>query len=118
MRARIVLPEGSQIADLPAFDWQGLLLVVGVGGQLVLDGPAANAGTIGFKVQPPVKFTGRSTVGGGRLGGEQFGEEASNGLWPGGMMIAARDPWRPKLGFPLGAGAQILTVEFIKARSG
>jgi len=63
MRAGIVLPESSQIADLPPFDRKGFLLVAGVRGQLVLDGPAANTGTIGLKVQPTMKFAGRGAVG-------------------------------------------------------
>jgi|ERR1700683_3537131 len=118
MRARIVLPESSQIADLPPFNWKWPLLVFGIRSPLVLEGPAANAGTIGFKVQPAMKFAGRGAIGGSRFGGEQLGEEIGNGLWPGGMMVATGHTWRPKRGCSFSAGAKILAVELIEARSG
>ena len=48
--AGVVLPEGTQIAGLPAFDRFGGGFVVGVWGELVFDGPAANTGAVGFKI--------------------------------------------------------------------
>ena len=67
MGAGVVLPEGAQIAGLPAFDGFGGGFVAGIGGKLVLDGPAADAGAVGFKIQTPLKFAGAGAVGGGRL---------------------------------------------------
>ena len=67
MRAGVVLPEGTQITSLPAFDrfWRGF--VAGVGGELFLDRPATNAGTVGFKIQSTVEFADTSAVGRGRF---------------------------------------------------
>jgi hypothetical protein len=46
----VVLPERAQITDLPAFDGFGRGLVTGVRCQVVLDGPAADAGAVGFEI--------------------------------------------------------------------
>ena len=51
VRGGVVLPEGAQIADLPAFDGLGWLLVAGVRGELVFLGPAADAGAVGFEFE-------------------------------------------------------------------
>ena len=58
------MPESTQITGLPAFDGFGCGFVAGVGGEIVLDGPAANAGAVGFKIQSPVEFAGAGAVGG------------------------------------------------------
>jgi len=65
MRTGVVLPQRPQIAGLPAFDrfWRGL--VAGVWSELVLDGPAANAGAVGFEAEAAVEFAGTGAVGGG-----------------------------------------------------
>ena len=64
MGAGVILPEGTQIAGLPAFDGFGCGFVAGVRSELVLDGPATNTGTVGFKIQSPVEFAGAGAVGG------------------------------------------------------
>ena len=64
MGAGVILPEGTQIAGLPAFDGFGRGFVAGVGSELVLDGPATNAGAVGFKTQSSVDFAGAGAVGG------------------------------------------------------
>ena len=56
------MPEGAQIAGLPAFDGFGGGFVAGIGGKLVLDGPAADAGAVGFKVEPAMEFAGTGAV--------------------------------------------------------
>lgn len=62
MGAGVVLPERAQVAGLPAFDGFGCGFVAGVGGELVLDGPAADAGAVGFEVEPALKFAGAGAV--------------------------------------------------------
>lgn len=62
MGAGVVLPEGTQIAGLPAFDGFGGGFEAGVGGELVLDGPAADAGAVGFEVEPAMEFAGTGAV--------------------------------------------------------
>jgi hypothetical protein len=61
----VVLPEGAGIAGLPAFDGLGRGFVTGVGGELVFEGPAADAGAGGLEVEAAVEFAGDGTVGGG-----------------------------------------------------
>lgn len=118
MGAGIVLPERAVVASLPAFDGFGCGFVARVGGQLVFQGPAANAGAVGFKIQPAMQFAGGGAVGGGRLGGKEFGEQQGDFVRPVGVMIAAGKSGRPNLGLTLGAGAEVLAVEFVEARSG
>ena len=62
MRAGVVLPERAQIPGLPAFDGFGGGFVAGVGGELVLDGPTPDAGTVGFEVEPAMEFAGTGAV--------------------------------------------------------
>jgi len=118
MGAGVVLPEGPIIASLPAPDRLGRALIAGVGGQFVLNGPAADAGAVGLKFQTAVQFAGGRAVGRGRFGRKELGEQVSDFCRPIGMMITAREARRPGLSLGLSAGAQILAVKFIEARSG
>ena len=111
----VVLPERAVVAGLPAFDGFSGGFVTGVGVELVGDGPAADAGAVGFEVKPAVEFTGGSTVGGGRLGGEEFGEQRRHFGGPVGVMIAAGQSGRPGFRAALGTGAEILAVELVEA---
>ena len=65
--AGVVLPERAVVAGLPAFDGFGRGFVAGVGSELVFEGPAADAGAVGFEVQAAVEFAGDGAVGGGWL---------------------------------------------------
>ena len=62
MRAGIVLPQGAAVACLPALDGFGGGFVAGVRGELVLDGPAPNAGTVGLEVEAAEQFAGAGAV--------------------------------------------------------
>ena len=57
------MPESAQIAGLPAFDGFGRGFVAGVGGELVLDGPAPDAGAVGFEAEAVLEFAGTGAVG-------------------------------------------------------
>lgn len=85
----IILPEGAVIAGLPAFDGFGKGLGAGVGGQLMFDGPAADAGAVGFEVEAAMQFAGGGAVGGGRFGGEEFGDQVGDFGGPIRLMIPA-----------------------------
>jgi hypothetical protein len=67
MGAGVVLPERTQIPGLPAFDGFVGGFVTGVGSELVLDGPAPNAGAVSFEVEPAMEFTGTGAVEGRRF---------------------------------------------------
>jgi len=71
--AGVVLPEGAPVADLPAFDGLGRLFVAGVGSQLVLDRPAADAGPVGVEVEATEQFTGASVLSWAVTSGGQSG---------------------------------------------
>jgi hypothetical protein len=118
VRGGVVLPEGGVVAGLPAFDGFGRGFVAGVGGELVFEGPAADAGAVGFEVQPPVEFAGDTTVGARRFGGEEFGGEGGGCGRPVGMMIAAGESRRPSVGVAVGGGVEIIGVEFVEAGAG
>jgi len=118
MRAGVVLPERPQIPGLPAFDGFGGGFVAGVGSKLVLDGPASDAGAVGFEVEPAMKFAGTGAVGRRGFGGEEFFEQRQRLVRPGGLMIAAGNRGRPSPGLTLGAGAEVLAVKFVEVRAG
>ncbi len=118
MGTGVILPEGAQIPHLPAFNGLGRDLVTGVGSQLILDGPAADTGAVGFKIEPAVEFAGTSAVGGRGFGREQLLKQVTRGGRPGGLMISAGDAGRPGLGLTLGTGPEVLAVEFVEARAG
>jgi len=95
MGTGVILPEGSQIAHLPAFDGFGRGFVTRVGSPVIFDGPAADTGAVGFETESAEEFAGTSAVGDRGLGGEQFFKQVICGGWPDGLMISAGDAWRP-----------------------
>ena len=111
----VILPEGAQVADLPAFDGFGLGFMAGVWGEFVGQGPTANTGPVGFEVESAVEFAGGGAIGGGWFGREEFSQQGDHGVGPLGMMIAAREAGRPDRGFAASTGLKILAVKFVKA---
>ena len=109
------MPEGPQIARLPAFDWFRRGFVAGVRCQIVCERPTADAGTIGFEIESAMQFAGAGTVGGGWFGGEQLFEQVLGGDRPDGLMIATGDARRPGLGLTAGTSPEVLAVELIEA---
>lgn len=111
--AGVVLPEGAQIAGLPAFDRFGRGFVAGVWGELVLDGPAADAGAVGFKMETAVEFAGTSAVGRCGFGRQEFGEQLCDLSRPVRMVIAAGTSRRPSFSVAIGASFQVIGIQFI-----
>jgi hypothetical protein len=111
----VVLPEGAVVAGLPTFDGFAEGFVAGVGVELVLDGPAADAGAVGFEVEAAMEFAGDGAVGGGWFRSEEFGGQCGGVSRPGGMMISAGDAGRPGVGLALGAGPEVIGVKFVEA---
>jgi hypothetical protein len=115
VRGGVVLPERAVVACLPAFDGFGSGFVAGVGGELMFDGPAPDAGSIGFEVEATVEFAGRGAVGGRGLGGEQFGDQGGDFSGPVRLVIAARETGRPGFGVTLSAGEQVVGAQLVVA---
>ena len=115
MWAGVVLPEGAVVAGLPAFNRFAGLLVAGVRGEFIFDGPTTDAGAVGFKIEATVEFTGGGAIGGGWLGRQQFGQQRNHLGGPVRMMIAAGQTGRPGCGPALGAGEQIVGAQLIEA---
>ena len=115
MRRGVVLPEGAVVAGLPAFDGLGGGVVAGVGRELVCDGPAADAGAVGFKLEAAVEFAGDGTVGRRGIGGEKFGGQRGGFRRPVGVVIAAGKSGGPYLGPALCAGEQVIGAELVEA---
>ena len=84
----VVWPERTVVAGLPAFDGLGRGFVARVGSELVSDGPAADAGTVGFKLETAVEFAGDGAVGGSGFGGEEFAGQRDGCRRPVRVMIA------------------------------
>lgn len=118
VRGGVVLPEGAVVAGLPAFDGFGRGFVAGVGSKFVFHGPAADAGAVGFEVQAAVEFAGDTAVGARGFGGEEFGGEGDDFGGPLRVMVAAGAARRPGVGLAVGAGVEIISVEFVEAGVG
>jgi len=114
----VVLPKGTVVASLPAFDGFGRGFEAGVRGQIIFDGPAPNTGAVGFEVEAAMKFAGGGAVGGRRFGRQQFGEQINDRLRPGRTMVAAGKTGQPSLDTAFGASAEILAVELVEAGQG
>jgi hypothetical protein len=114
----VILPKGAVVAGLPAFDGFGRGFVAGVRGELVFDGPAADAGAVGLEVQAAMQFAGDGAVRAGRFGGEEFGNQRDDFGGPLGMVIAPGTTRSPGIGVAGGAGAQVIGVEFVEAGTG
>ena len=78
-------------------------------------GPRANAGAVGFEVEAAQEFAGDGAVGGGRLGGEPFGDQGGDFRGPFGVVIAARTAGRPSVGVPLGTGEEVAGAQWVEA---
>jgi hypothetical protein len=115
VRGGIVLPEGPVVAGLPAFDGFGSGFGAGVWRELMFDGPAPDAGAVGFEVEPALGFTGGGAVGGRGLGGEQFGDQGGDFSSPVRLVIAPRQTGRPGFGVALSAGEQVVRAQLVVA---
>ena len=116
--AGVVLPEGTQIAGLPASDRFGRGFVAGVGSQFVFEGPASDTGAVGFEVEAAVKFAGTRAVGGGRFGSGEFFKPGQNLRRPSGMMIASGNTGRPNRRLTFCAGTEAWAVKLVEVRPG
>ena len=115
VRGGVVWPEGTEVAGLPALDGLGRLFGAGVGGEIVFEGPAADAGAVGFAVEAAEQFAGAGAGGGGRLGGEQRGELGEDRGGPVGVVVAAGSLGCPGVGAALGAGEQVVGAPWVEA---
>ena len=111
----VVLPECAVVAGLPAFDGFGGAFEASVWGQVILDGPAPDAGAVGLELEATEKFAGDGTVGARRFGGEEFGDEGGDVCGPVWMMISAGKSGRPSVGLATGAGPEVSGVQFVEA---
>ena len=118
MRGSIILPEGAQIASLPAFYSFRERLETGIGSQLVLDGPASDTSPVGFELKAAKQFAGGGAVGGRRLGSQQLPEQFGGFGGPVRPMLATGDAWYPSIGASLRASAQITAVKFVETSAG
>jgi hypothetical protein len=111
----IELPEFADLGALPAADGSG---DGGVGfwvSQMVGDGPVADLGAIDFEITEAQEFAGHEAVIGGGRGGEAFAEQREDVGGPEGGVIAAGGAGRPEGFLLVGAGAEIVGVEFMEA---
>lgn len=115
VRGGIVLPERAEVADLPAANGLGGLLVAGVRSEVVGDSPTADAGAVGFEIQTAEQFTGHGAVGGAGRGTEQAGGQGKRIRRPVWLMIATRAPRLPGVGPPRRTGAKIIRAKLVNA---
>jgi hypothetical protein len=110
----IVLPEGTVVTGLPAFNGLGRSLVAGVRGQVVLERPAANTGAVGLEVEAAVQFTGGSAIRRGWFTGKEPGQQSVHLGRPVGVMVSSGSARRPSGVQALSAGAQVVGTELVE----
>ena len=89
--------------------------MAGGGVELMFDGPAPDAGAVGFEVEPAMGFTGNGTVRGRGLGGKEAGDQGGDFGGPIRLMIPAGETGRPGVGAALSAGAQVVRAQLVAA---
>ena len=114
VRRGVILPERPVITGLPTFDGFGRSFVTGVGSEFVFDGPAADTGAVGFKLEAAMEFAGDGTVGARWLGGEEFGGQRDGFGGPVRVMIATGASGRPRLGAALSTGEQVVGAQLVE----
>ena len=115
VRSGVVLPQRTEVADLPATNRFGGLFVTGVRREFAGESPAADAGAIGFEGEAAEQFAGDGAVGGARGGRKKTCGESDGVRRPVRLMIAAGSSWLPSLGAALGAGAEVVGAELVDA---
>ena len=115
VRRGVVLPERAEVTDLPAANRLGGLLGAGIRGELAGDGPAADAGAVGFEIQAAEQFAGDGAGGRARRGTQQTGGQRDRIRRPGRMMIAAREPRLPGVGPARRTGPEIIGAKLVNA---
>ena len=118
MGCGVQLPKLADAAALPAPDrsW-GAGIGFGMS-QVVLDGPAANLSPIDFEVAFAEHLAGGEAVGSWGFTAESFVQERVHFGGPLGRMIATRKASGPVGLLMMGAGLEVIAVEFIEAASG
>lgn len=111
----VVWPEGAVVAGLPAFDGLGWGFVAGVGSELMREGPAADAGPVGLEAEAAMEFAGDAVAGGGRFGGEEFGDQVGRCGGPVRVVIAAGEAGRPGFSVAVSAGQQVVSAQLVEA---
>ncbi len=117
MRSGIELPQGADLRALPAA--HGSLWSFGRLGwsEAVGQGEAADGGRIKGDLAAAQDFAGGEAVAGGRAGAEELAQERLDLCGPGRRMVAARSARLPEVAAPCRAGAEIVPIEFVKARA-
>ncbi len=115
VRSRIVLPEGTEIADLPATDRFCGLFKTGIRSEVVSDGPAADRSTVGLEIKAARQLAGDSAVGGRRRGTQQASGQSEDIRWPWGAMVATRRTRLPKVRATIGTSAEIIGAKLVNA---
>lgn len=115
MRRGVVLPELTDLLELPAANRFSRLLEFGVRGESVCRRPTANRGTIELEVETATDLRGRETVAGRRVIREQLAQEIGDNPRPVLALAAARRAGFPGVLAAPGAGTQIIAVERVEA---
>lgn len=115
MGRSVILPQGAKISSLPAFDRLGCFFITSIRSQMVFDGPAANAGAVGFELAAPQQFAGDGVVRNRWFGGKEFTCQSSDFCWPSRLMIATGGTRNPSVCAALSTSFEILVEELVKA---
>lgn len=118
VRRGIKLPEFADLGALPAADGRrGFALGVGRG-EVIFEGPTADLGAIHVEIAEAQDFAGGEAVVGGRGGSEAFAQKREDFGWPRWSMVATGVAGEPKGFLMVGAGAEIIGVEFVETTTG
>jgi hypothetical protein len=110
----VILPERSPVLRLPSLDGFAHLFITGVRSQVVLNGPAPDAGSVGLEPKTAEQFARGPVVRTGRFGTEELAQQVGDADRPAWTVIASRVAGLPSLGFSTSAGAEVIAVESVK----
>ena len=114
----VQLPELADLAALPA-PHGSQRAVIGFGmGEVVSDGPATNLSPVELEVAFAQHLAGSEAVGSRGVTAEPFVQKRVHLGWPLGRMIATRNPRSPGGLLMMGAGLEVIAIDFIEARTG
>jgi len=118
MGRSIQLPEFADLGALPATDW-GVRAFGWIGmSQAILDRPATDLRAVEFEVVQAQGLGSGEAVRARRGASQALFEKVSDGLGPGGGVIATGGSWYPRISFLARTGPEVIGGEHIEVTAG
>ncbi len=117
VRRSIILPELADVLDLPATDWAARLFAGTGRRQALTQSPAAHRGAMDNEAMTAKDLRSGKAIRARRQGAEQLAQRCRDQIGQRHPLVATRRGRTPTTATAFGAGGQIGSVEFVKARA-